>query len=96
MPANPAGFWNRLTRHTRNQNTGDNDQNHDTSRREDSIGGNTMDKHMRVEARIAGMGLVLHHMESGGYQGTISLPFLDLSSLESSVLAPVGRSKNSV
>jgi hypothetical protein len=55
-----------------------------------------MDKHMRVEARIAGMGLVLHHMESGGYQGTVSLPFLDLSSLESSVLAPVGRSKNSL
>jgi hypothetical protein len=31
-----------------------------------------------------------------GYQGTVLLPFLELSFLESSVLAPVGRSKNSV
>ena len=31
-----------------------------------------------------------------GYQGTVLLPFLELSCLESSVLAPVGRSKNSV
>jgi hypothetical protein len=31
-----------------------------------------------------------------GYQGTVLLPFLELSDLESSVLVPVGHSKNSV
>lgn len=54
---------------------------------------------MRVDVKIAGMVSFFVIWSQEGYRGiiyTVILPFLELSSLERSVFAPVGHSKNSM